>query len=335
LSRLTADRLCHALVYCVAVSVLAGCGQPQIPAQVAHTEQTRSWMLPEANKIKELLYVSDGYTNEVYVYDFTTNLLVGRLGGFKYPYGQCVDAKGDVWITQFSSAEVIEYAHGGDSPIKTLNTAALNYSFGCSIDPKTGNLAVANDGSSNPGQIFVFKGASGTPKAYSSKNCPVLGSPGYDLKGNLYVESGQEKTYAICELARGAKSLKAMEMNQIIYSAGSVMWDGQYIAVTDEAYQGNQTTAIYQMVESSSGNLVIAGTTVLADDCGGAEYISQPFIVGTVNTPRNRTQGTVVIGGNEGCHGRFDSWSYPAGGTPAPLFMAPKEPVGQSVSIAQ
>jgi len=54
------------------------------------------------------------------------------------------------------------------------------------------------------------------------------------------------------------------------------------------------------------------------------------------NTPSNKTQGKVVVGGNLWCTNRFDYWTYPAGGNPeSSLKAAPTEPHGQSVSIAK
>jgi hypothetical protein len=75
----------------------------------------------------------------------------------------------------------------------------------------------------------------------------------------------------------------------------------------------------------------------LTDNCNGDEAdVFQPFIVGTKNTPSNKTQGKVVVGGNLWCTNRFDYWTYPAGGNPeSSLKAAPTEPHGQSVSIAK
>ena len=93
---------------------------------------------------------------------------MGTLTGFAAPYGQCTDKSGNVFITQFEASEVTEYAHGGTNPTKTLDTPGVN-PVGCSVDPKTGNLAVANFISDNyPGGILVFAHATGTPKEYQA-----------------------------------------------------------------------------------------------------------------------------------------------------------------------
>ncbi len=169
----TSFGLC-ALGFYTGAAILAGCGGPQagieapsvalqtnsaaaltpvasrlVAATMArnvvgptHTDHLKSWMSSDARNIKKLLYTSDLSTNDVYVYNYQTGKVVGTLTGFNEPYGQCVDKKGEVWITNFEAASVVEYAHGRAQPIKTLNTDGS--SDGCSIDPTTGNLAVSS-----------------------------------------------------------------------------------------------------------------------------------------------------------------------------------------------
>ena len=139
-------------------------GKPPMTVQPDHQP---SWMSPDA-KEQQLLYVSDQKTDDVYVYSYPTGKLVGTLTGFAAPYGQCTDKSGNVFITQFDASDVTEYAHGGTNPIKTLDTAG-EYPVGCSVDPKTGNLAVAKFISDNyPGGIFVLAHATGTPTEYQA-----------------------------------------------------------------------------------------------------------------------------------------------------------------------
>jgi hypothetical protein len=291
-------------------------------------------MDPDAKNIRKLLYVSDESTNQIYVYDYNTQRFVGAFGQFRLPAGQCVDGHGDIWVTEFDDTYVFEYAHGGDYPIKILRAGAA-YSFGCSINPKNGDLAVANDGGSvsEPAQILIFKNAFGRPTAFKNVDCPAVSSPGYDDKGNLFVESGIPQAKSVCELPYDGTELAVEPINQVINSPGSVMWDGKYITLTDEEYEGSHITAIYQMREIK-GALSLAGTVQLNVGSNSKEYISQPFIVGNINTPRNRTQGEAVVGSDLCCQSKVDFWAYPAGGAAFSLPTAPEEPMGQSVSIA-
>jgi hypothetical protein len=332
-----------------AAGLFAGCGgsqspigapgaMPQSRAIATRAARGESWMLPEARKVKELLYVSDDATRFVYVYNYKTGVEVGQLQGFAIPRGQCVDKKGDVWITDFDGGSVIEFAHGGNTSIKSLSVDG--FSSGCSVAPN-GDLAVSNTYAASSGKIGnveVWSSASGSPRLYKNKYCPTPLSPGYDDKGNLYVESATPvgPHANVCKLRKGDHQLALIPVGQEVGAAGGVQWDGSSLTLTDTNYNGNATTAIYRTEETPSG-LVIRSTTILTAPCdNGGTSIAQPFIVGAKNTPANRVQGDAVIGSNSLCSSGLAYWSYPEGGdpilTPSP---APSQPEGESVSIAK
>ncbi len=52
--------------------------------------------------------------NDVYVYSYPQGKLTGKLTGFHYPQGLCVDKAGDVFVTNSvdRGKSVFEYAHG-------------------------------------------------------------------------------------------------------------------------------------------------------------------------------------------------------------------------------
>jgi hypothetical protein len=344
--------------------MLAGCGGSQPPiaapgaiqqsrAVAAHADRGGSWMLPAATKIKKLLYVSDVDTNDVFVFNYATGALVGQLAGFNYPQGQCVDKTGDVWITNNANGgnqvSVVEYAHGGTSPIATV--VPTGNPSGCSIDPRTGDLAVANRviPSQTYGDIEVWTSPSSTPTTYLNRSCGALMSPGYDDTGDLFVEGNINGSPPdkVCELpARGSALERVQVLNKAIHDAEGVMWDGKYITLSDSnPYDKSNSgvTAVYEAVatKATAGNaavLTIVGTTILTDDCFHGQddsEVMQPFVVGKKNTPENNEQGIAVIGGNLVCYTRFDFWNYPAGGNPNRfLKSSPQRPQGQSVSIA-
>ncbi len=88
-------------------------------------------MLPQAQGKMTLLYVSlDGH--RVGVYDYDTGKRVGALSGLDDPFGGCVDAKGDVYTTEYFNGDTIEYAHGGTKPLKKFSTDGQ--AWGCSFD---------------------------------------------------------------------------------------------------------------------------------------------------------------------------------------------------------
>jgi hypothetical protein len=308
----------YSVSVCAALFMFSGCGGATPQSLTVETRATHrgSWMLPEALR-EPLLYVSDP-SGPVYVYAYnTTRKLVGTLTGFSYPYGQCVDANGDVWITDWKGSDVVEYAHGGTSPLKALGTDAPP--VGCSVSP-SGDLAVANrSGDVGEDDIQVFKNASGGASRYTNPYCVRAWSPGYDSKGNLYVEglfyatSFGSGTPTVCELPANSTSLHPVTVNKMLNAPGSVMWDGKHIALTDPgAYPA---TEILRATESPSGNLTIVSSTQLTDSACTTEE-SQVFIVGKKNTPVNNQLGATALGGNlyTGCTSDFDAWQYPAGG---------------------
>ena len=266
------NRLCFSryAFSCVAAAMLTGCGGsqspigargavPQTAATAAHADRGTSWMLPEALRTRDLLYISDQYTDHVYVYNYKTRRLLGRLGGFYQPSGQCVDSSGDVWITDSSGEAVDEFQHGIARRIKRIRTTGLANS--CSIDPTSGNLAVSNSltpkGVSNI-EIFDLKGSR---KAYEGSACQNIVQVGYDNAGNLYVSAtSQESSNYVCELPHGSNSLVTVPINKTIVRPAGVMWDGKYITFTDGLYAFDYT-AIYQAKPTSSGSLDVVSQT--------------------------------------------------------------------------
>ena len=345
----------HALCVGAVAFILSGCGgtqslsgAPGRPSQLAsavHADREQNWMLPEAKKLKQLLYVSVGTANDVYVYDYKTGEQVGLLTGFDQPQGQCVDAVGNVWITNFgdpsTSGYAVEYAHGGITVLSKLSVGGP--SMGCSIDPTSGNLAVATAWGGNGAELVVFKNASGVPAVSTDPFCDSMNSPAYDDKGLLYVEGygctdGSGCGQHVCTLQNG---LMTTDVN--IHDGGGMMWDGKYMTLSDTVnkhHRGkiHQETVIYQMAEDSHGNLTRVGETVLS--CHGRRIRQpssppleqQPFIVGSTNTPITKRQGNVVVFANKLCPQNFNYWSYPSGGKALRSLHLPS--TGESVSFA-
>ena len=119
----------------------------------------------------------------------------------------CVDKKGDVWVVNNSSASLVEYKHGGKTPIATLY--GISFPIGCSVDPTTGDLAVANygNGSYGGGDVSIFAHAKGTPKVYTDSQIPHFNFCGYDPKGNLYADGtdATQSVFHFAELPKGKK----------------------------------------------------------------------------------------------------------------------------------
>ena len=341
-----------ALSICIAAAMLTACGGSQPPigapgampqSRAIATDVARggSWMVPEATS-EDLLYVSTakGPVN-IYAYRSAIHKQVGTLSGLSFPMGQCVDAQGNIWITDFRSDDIVEFAHGGTSPLKTLQTSASVGPVGCSVSPN-GDLAVSfsrlADGST-AGGILVFKNASGAPIEYANPKCDNPLSPGYDLVGNLYVEgakyvSSSAAQINVCELPNGGTSLRQISFNHRLHTSGSTMWDGKHITLTESQtrYDGQTISEIFQARATRSGNLAESGVTALKY-AGCLSAGNQFFIVGRKNTPVNDRVGTAAVNapGSNYCNQVF-AWSYPDGALEWSLSVS--DPTGVAVSLA-
>ena len=233
---------------CAAAVLLAGCGgsqplisapgmMPRSRAVVMHANRGGSWMLPEGTS-QDLLYVGN-LSAGVTVYTYPQGELVGNLKGFNEPRGLCIDKAGDVFVTDFDGAKIVEYAHGGTKPIATLADDGSPY--GCAVDPTTGNLAVANgcDGPSGScfpeGTVLIYKKAKGKPEVLNDPNIPpAMTYCAYDKHGNLFVDSyGHFYQIGFAELPAGSTTFKTitLKLPKRAEFAGGLQWVGKYLGV--------------------------------------------------------------------------------------------------------
>lgn len=299
-----------AVALCVGVAALAGCTRATggaLPVSGAAAATHSSWIQPDAKK-KPLLYVSSALTEYVYVYSYADQKLVGTLTGFGLPYGLCADKAGNVWIVDDGHQQIVEYKHGGASPIATLGDPG-EYPEGCSVDPTTGNLAVTNFYStSGDGSISVYAHASGNPANYSDPSIANFRFCGYDDKGNLFADGVKiSSAFAFAELPKGGSSLTIIALQQNIEWPGGVQWDGKYVAV------GDTDAGIIYRTNGAGGK--VKGSTTLGD----ANYVNQFWIAGK----------TVVAPSQDGSN--VGLYTYPAGGAPTKTISV-EEPFGAALS---
>jgi DNA-binding beta-propeller fold protein YncE len=314
-----------ALCFVIVSALLCACGVTQsqngatglVPQNgfAGHrTGGAGSWMSPKA-KNAELLYVSSVLTGDVYVYSYSTQQLMGTLTGFEQPYGLCADKAGNVWIVNDGASEIVEYAHGGTSPIATLSDPG-EYPEGCSVDPVTGNLAVTNFyATSGTGSVSIYAGAQGTPHLYVDPAMANYRFCGYDARGNLFVDGVTgSSAFAFAELPKGSSSFTDIALNQKIEWPGGVQWDGKYVAV------GDTDAGIIYQTNGAKGQ--VKGSTQL----GGANYVNQFWIDAT---GKKRKRESVVAPSQGG--GVAGIYRYPAGGSPTATITV-SEPFGAAVS---
>ncbi len=299
-----------AVALCAALATLSGCTKATggaLPPSGAAAATHSSWIAPEAKK-KLLLYVSSVLSNDVYVYSYADQKLVGTLTGFEEPYGLCADKTGNVWIVDDGHQQIVEYKHGGASPIATLSDPG-EYPEGCSVDPTTGNLAVTNFYStSGNGSLSIYAHASGEPTTYSDPSIANFRFCGYDNRGNLFADGANNSSeFAFAELPKGGSGLTNITLQQNIEWPGGVQWDGKYVAV------GDTDAGIIYRTNGAGGK--VKGSTSL----GGSNYVNQFWIAGK----------TVVAPSQDGSD--VGLYTYPAGGAPSKTISV-EEPFGAALS---
>ncbi len=165
------------------------------------------------------------------------------------PELECSDRQGDVFV--FTGDGLMEYRHGGVSPIATIGIEG----GACSVDPVTGNLAVSEEY-----EILIFRHTKRGWHLPATRTPPFQpASCAYDDQGNLFVDGATSGDLELAELPKGTKTFTSIGVNQPFKAAGSVQWDGAYLAVTDATAK---PPVIYRYSISGSA-ATLAGKTKL------------------------------------------------------------------------
>jgi hypothetical protein len=292
----------YALSGGVAVALLAGCGSqplvgapgamPQTSAIATHADLGKLWMLPRA-KSEDLIYATGGCGGAC-IFSYPDGNMIGTVNISGSVQGACSDTQGNVFIT--NDANVLEFAHGGTSPIATLSLPGSN-ATGCSVDSKTGDLAVAFSGSTS--EMAIFTQASGTPATYDTHLLTIY--CGYDNYGNLFASGyGNGDAPGISELAMGSPGFSVLSINGQLGDPGQMQWDGKYMT-----YEGITAKDIAISRLRISGSVASIVSTRRFHAITGYAYQSW------INDNR------ILIPYGE--HGRakfVGLWKYPNGGPP-------------------
>lgn len=196
---------------------------------------TTSWIAPQSSGTT-LLYVSNT-DEEVTVYNFSTGTLVGVLTGFQKPTGLCADRLGNVYVADASAKTIVEYAHGGAKPMKTLDDSP-DHPYACSVSSATGDLAVADDnGGTAEGDIAIWPHATGKPARYTDSTIYNVTGCVYDPRGNLFASgiAAGANTASFAWMAHGSAKLTNLFVpgpdTNFKWNSIGVGWDGQYFTI--------------------------------------------------------------------------------------------------------
>lgn len=289
-----------------------------------HVDRSRAWMAPDA-KSTALLYVSDSATFDVYAYSYPKGVLEGTLTGFDNPQGECVDAAGNVFVTNSFKGQIVKYSHGGTTPIATLSDPN-QYPLDCAVDPTTGNLAVSNYFSkTGPGSVAIYQNATGTPVYYSDTHMNYVYYLGYDNSGNLFLDGlDGQNSFRFAKIPHGSTAFTDITVNQAIGFPGGVLWDGKYVALGDQ-----DANVVYRLKVGST-----TATSVGATQLGGVTYAEQFWLTDFTQKAKH-PRPHKLIAPNYYIGGAFvGTWPYPAGGSATKTIpmTAYNNPVGTTIS---
>ncbi|HEY1428849.1 MAG TPA: hypothetical protein VGF18_04710 [Candidatus Tumulicola sp.] len=307
-------RICVLAAFAV-VTACAGnsaIGVDQLPSPdgASATLGRKAWADPAGSR-GNLLYVTDEEANAIFVYGYDSLKFVGYIPLGSEAVGGCVDRAQNVWFTLFGGL-MLEFAHGGTSPIATLSSPAM-YPTNCSVDPKSGDLAVTGFGHFNGKSLEIYRHAKGQPVLYS----PTYGSSGcaYDGHGNLFLDGTSSGDFNIAMLSKGASDFQYFPTTTPVEYPGSMSWNDKQLVVADQS-----KSTVYQFRISGSTAEQIGSTT-----------FDQSTGVGQFFIQRKR----IIVPGPEGFDfvGPAYIYGYPQGGKPLRSLRNMIAPVGAVVSL--
>lgn len=212
---------------------------------------------------------------------------VGKITHLDGPKGECTSGKSTFWIVNSGNGEILEYSSNGKKVLATLE-AADGFASQCSVSQRNGDLATL--GLYNT--VVIYKGGqqSGAMSYY------VPGYPyfiGYDTEGNLFVDGFATYTVgSLLELTAGGTSFQSVSLPNALQFPGSVQWDGQFLAVTDQMSGDVYRYTISGYKANLEGTVSLSG----ALDCA-TTWIAQPYLF-CGDVPKNELNVYRYPGGN-------------------------------------
>jgi hypothetical protein len=245
----------------------------------------------------DLLYVAGG--GQSYVLTYPGLNLVGKIKGGAE--AACSDANGNVFLVQDLS--ITEYAHGATTSSATLSIPGPTAGGGCSVDPVTGNLAVAY-GATN---VAVYPDAQGSPETYHDASGAEF--CGYDDQGDLFVDATGGGAVALSELPVGGANFAPISISPALQGTGwQVQWDGNHVTVE----------VIKSPAKVSVARLAISGST--ATILGETQFKGFTGVAGQSWVSRNEIFMPVGRRSTGGRTPTLGAWRYPNGGKPQILL---------------
>jgi hypothetical protein len=293
-----------ALSLSVATTLLAGCSGSQPPIGASGAMRQSSPVLVATVRGRNLLYVSSDLATNVYTSPH--GKLVSALGGSTGVI--CSNAAGDVFLSQVNVDVIDEFQHGRSTPIAQLSEP-FSSPQSCSADRTSGKLAVVSSAAEG---VAIFGPRKRhhwhLPRLYPLPE--FLFSCSYDASGDLFIDGRtQSNQIVLAELAKGTSEFKNITLDYNLTTAGTVQWDGKYLAVGDEDNTLIRRFSIQDFNGTQVGSLTLSGPSSLAQ-----------FWI----------EGSIVIGA-DWSDSQVGFWNYPDGGSEIKDLNMSK-PLGATVS---
>lgn len=295
----------------LAIGIAAGCSG--VTTQADRTTGLND-AVPNAkvspNPSQRLLYVSDPGTNSVQVFAVGGGL-TQTLTGFNAPQGECVDGAGNVYVANRLAHNVLEYAHGGTSPIKTLDDQG-QLPVGCAIRGNTVAVANLKPIGAGPGSIAVYVGSATSPTAVYSNPTVFARINFVGYKGPTLYLAGTTPSgaYQFGKMVPSG-TISGLTINGGAFGMPSMVGGVQHPPSTNYVALGSTASSYIYHVSIGATSATTIGKTTLTGTCGASTgfFIDQP------------AAGQRILYDPEPCNlHSVTVHKYPAGGPPGSVY---------------
>lgn len=239
-----------------------------------------SWMLSRAAKSSNLLYVSNASNVAVYSYNDGTGIQqVGELTGFLSPKGLCADKAGNVWVADYGARAMYEYAHGGTSPIRTIQHHT-GFPDACAIDPTSDDLAVSwehpNAKFEIYADVYVYPNERGPGKIYNRAGgfFSSIYFLTYDAGGELFADAspcydsgcyyhgGPPGLFVLPARFKGFQQITID--GATLYQPSAVVWVNPALLLVDRNFENGGRSGAYKLL-ATKAKATVVGSLSLTD----------------------------------------------------------------------
>lgn len=255
-----------------------------------------SWMRKPPKATTGTIWATDLEYGSVDMIAFPSGTLIGQVSGFEYPYGDCSDKAGNVYVADFDLEEGFEIQAGTTKVINSWPTGGE--SIGCSVS-NAGDVAFTNF---YPGGVKIVAG----PDGGASYPGPGYDWPaGYDLHGNLFVECNYAapcSNPSFAELLAGSSSWIFLNLKTAVNFPAAVQWMDKHLGVADQNLNSSNLTGIDLVKITGSQAIVIKTITLGGTGCSSYADVSASW--GSVSKkPNGLTTKKIkfIIAGNLWC----------------------------------